>query len=154
MDEPRFELRLADAGDRALIVELMAELFDEVAPGAPAVESKKFLDDDIARALSSPLVRIVLAFRDGQPAGVARVDIGVHSPPFRLRADHRSGYVDQMFVRPQFRKQKLGERLLSICEEWLRAQGVSHCLLHAAPAALKFYSTRGYASTRELFKKL
>ena len=154
MDEPRFELRLAGSGDRALIVELMSELFDEVAPGAPAAESKRFLEEDIARALSSPVVRIVLAFRDGLACGVARVDIGVHSPPFRLRVDHRSGYIDQMFVRPAFRKQRLGDKLLAACEAWLRSEGVSHCLLHAAPAALKFYSSRGYASTRELFKKL
>jgi len=147
-------LRLAGRGDHAIIVALMKSLFDEVAPGAPAEESKRLVDADIALALTLPDVRIVLAEQSGAAIGVARVDISTAFPTFRMREDKRCGYIDQMFVQRGFRKLGLGKRMLGMCEEWLRERGIPYCMLHAAPNALTFYGPLGYQTTRELFKKL
>ena len=151
---PQLEHRVATLADRALVIALLCELFDEIAPGEVAARSKRFLEADVEAALASPAVRIFIASCNGEPIGLARVDLLDTSPAFRLREDHRCGYVDQMYVRKAFRKRRLGRRLLQLCEEWVRAQGVEHCMLHAAIPAQGFYAALGYLPTRELFKKL
>jgi len=152
--QPRFSSRVATEADRALVVTLLHELFEEIAPGAVGDESKRLIDGDTKAALASADVRIFLLEMDGQAAGLARADFSSAFTVFRLREDKRGGYVDQMFVRRAHRKQKLGKALLLLCENWLRERGATHCLLHAAPNAQGFYAQRGYQSTRELFKKL
>ena len=91
---------------------------------------------------------------DGEAVGLSRGDVLSEDPIFRLRDDHRCGYVDQMFVRPAYRQQGVGAQLLEMCEGWFREQGIGHCLLHAAPRAVRFYARIGYQPNREMFKKL
>jgi GNAT superfamily N-acetyltransferase len=151
---PAFLFRAAAPSDQPTVIALLQELFDEVAPGEIAAQSKTHLERDISAALAAPHVRIFLAEHGREPAGLLRVDVLTIFPTFRLREDHRCGYVDQMFVRPAFRNRKLGRQLMQLCEEWVRGQGVAYCMLHAAHKALGFYTAGGYQSTRELFKKL
>lgn len=147
-------IRVATPSDCAIVVELLAELVEELGPGEMADRVKPLLDGDIAAALDAPNVRIFIAEVDGQPVGLSRGDVLTADPIFRLREDHRCGYVDQMYVRPAHRDRGLGAVLLRRCEDWFRELGVGHCLLHAAPKAVRFYARVGYQPNREMFKKL
>ena len=147
-------LRAATPADLTVVVELMHELVDELGPSEMSQKLKEKLGPDLAAALASPTVRIFLAEVEGQPMGLSRGDVLTADPIFRLRDDHRCGYIDQMYVRAAFRHSGLGARLLQACEDWFREQGVNHSLLHAAPRAARFYAREGYLPNREMFKRL
>jgi GNAT superfamily N-acetyltransferase len=146
--------RVADANDRAVIVEMLAALVDELGPPEMAERVKPRLDDDIGLALASPRVHVVLAVAGDLAVGLGRADVLTTDPIFRLRDDHRCGYIDQMYVRPNYRSTGIGRELLARCEAWFREQGIEHCLLHAAPRAMRFYAREGYQPNREMFKRL
>ena len=146
--------RTAVPEDHATVVRLLAELVDELGPKETAERVKALLDPDIRGALASPNVTVILAEHDGECIGLARGDVLTTDPIFRLREDHRCGYVDQMFVRPTYRGHRIGAELLRRCEDWFRQQGIGHSLLHAAPRAVRFYAAHGYQPNREMFKRL
>lgn len=146
--------RVASAADHELVVAMLGELVDELGPDEMASRVKPLLVEDIHVALASPGIRIFIAERDGEALGLSRADVMTADPIFRLREDHRCGYVDQMYVRRAHRDSGLGAQLLRLCEDWFREQGIAHCLLHAAPRAVRFYARVGYQPNREMFKRL
>ena len=146
--------RRATPEDHNQVVELVAELVDEIGLESSAAHVKQGLDADLRAALGSPVVAIFLAVRDGEIIGVSRADILDQDPTFRLSPDRRCGYVDQMYVRPAHRSATVGAALLQRCEAWFLEQGVEFALLHAAVRAVRFYAKAGYVSNREMFKKL
>ncbi len=152
--KPNPTYRLATAADHDVVVAMLHELVLELGPSESAEKLRKRLDEDIRLALASPTVRIFLSVIDGAPIGLGRVDVLTHDPIFRLRDDHRCGYIDQMYVRPEYRNHGIGQELLGLCEDWLRDEGIGHVLLHAAPRAVRFYEREGYLSNREMFKRL
>ena len=146
--------RIANPGDLNIIVQLMNELIDELGAGEGNKDIKDRLPGDIESALASEQVCFFLAYQDDDCIGLSRGDILSSDPIFRLRTDNRCGYVDQMYVQPQYRRSGVGAELLSQCENWFRSQGIGHVLLHAAVRAIRFYARAGYQSNREMFKKL
>lgn len=156
MDTPAGQLsyRVAGPKDQAAVVGLMCELVDELGPNEMADRVKPLLDEDIRIALGSAHIRVFLAEVDHSPVGLSRGDVLTQDPIFRLRDDHRCGYIDQMFVQAKYRAQGVGAHLLRLCEDWFRSQGIGHCLLHSAPKAVRFYARIGYQPNREMFKRL
>ncbi len=150
--EPTY--RVATLRDHAVVVRLLCELIDELGPEDAALRIKPLLDADIRAALRSPTVRVFLAELGGDVMGLGRADVLVTDPIFRLRDDHRCGYVDQMYVRPPYRARGVGAELLRRCEAWFREQGIAHSVLHSAPRATRFYARQGYQPNREMFKRL
>lgn len=150
--EPTY--RLANMNDHAVVVQMLGELVDEVGPRDTAQRVKGKLNDDITLALSTDTICIILAEIDGEPVGLARGDILSTDPIFRLRDDHRCGYIDQMYVRPSYRGSAIGTELLRRCELWFKDRGIGHSILHAAPKAVRFYARHGYQPNREMFKRL
>lgn len=146
--------RLAGDDDHPVIVRLMVELVDELGPAEMAQRVRPLLADDIRRALETDTIRVFLAELDGEVIGLSRADVLTEDPVFRLRTDHRCGYVDQMYVRPANRGRGIGLELLRRCEAWFKEQGIAFCLLHAAPKAARFYTRHGYQPNREMFKRI
>lgn len=147
-------LRVAGAADHPLVVALLCELIDALGPGPAGQAIKARCGPDLASALVCPAVRIFLAEVDGQVAGLGRADVLGADPLFRLQAETRGGYIDQMFVRPDYRRRGIGRQLLAACEAWLRSLGLRHCLLHAAEGAGPFYDRAGYGRTRQMIRRL
>jgi len=154
MSKGQLTYRIANADDHVSIVTMLSELVDELSPDDNADQIKHMLNEDIREAFETDQICIFLAELDGQPVGLSRGDILINDPIFRLREDHRCGYVDQMFVRQGYRDRGIGQHLLRLCEDWFRQQGVEHAVLHAAPKAIRFYARIGYQPNREMFKKL
>lgn len=146
--------RHAERTDHDVVVGMLGELVDEVGPRETALRVKRKLPEDVMAALSSSDVLIIVAQVGSEPVGLARADILSSDPIFRLRDDHRCGYVDQMFVRPAFRGRSIGAEMLRRCEAWFRSRGIAHSILHAAPRAVRFYAQHGYQPNREMFKRL
>ena len=63
-------------------------------------------------------------------------------------------YQDLNRCRGPFRNQGFGKKLLSLCEQWLKEQGITCSLLHAAQKATSFYKLQNYDDNREFFKWL
>lgn len=146
--------RQAAGTDHSLCVALMAELVAEISPADDAERITTLLPDDLHQALHSNAVCIFLAEQGNTLVGLSRGDILTKDPIFRLRDDHRCGYIDQMYVRANFRDRGVGEALLTHCENWFRQAGIRHVLLHAAPKAARFYARIGYLPNREMYKQL
>ncbi len=149
-----FTLRAATPADLAVVVALIEELIVELGPIEAAEEIRSRLEGDIVTALAAAEVRVFLAEADGVVIGVGRADLLTGDPIFRLRADQRCGYVDQMYVSPAYRQAGVGRALLAACEDWFRSLGVTYCLLHAAPRAVDFYARAGYVPNREMLRRL
>ena len=148
------QYREATKDDRDVVYELMTDLIGELSSDANIREFMSKLASDIDLALERDDIVFILATLEDEVIGLARADILYQDPIFRLRSETRCGYIDQMYVRPKHRRGGIGGGLLSQCERWLREQGLTHVLLHAAIRAVRFYAARGYQSNREMFKKL
>tara|TARA_Y100001934_G_C12291649_1_gene745149 strand:+ start:674 stop:1126 length:453 start_codon:yes stop_codon:yes gene_type:complete len=146
--------RVALKADQPLLVELMTELVTELSPAEGAHSVIQRLDNDVSRGIQAESTEFFIAECQGQTAGLARADILFEDPIFRMREDHRCGYVDQMYVRTGFRKRGIGRELLLQCERWFRSKGIGHCLLHASLNAVGFYAKNDYKPNRQMFKKL
>lgn len=154
LEQASITYRVATTFDHAIVVEMLTELVDELNPNNDNHEVKDLLDDDIRAALLRDDIRIFLAECNNTVIGLSRGDILYRSPTFRLRKEHRCGYVDQMYVRQGFRARGIGAQLLQLCEQWFQDCGLKHCLLHAAPDAVNFYSNAHYFPNREMVKRL
>jgi len=146
--------RKAIPSDHPTLLELMRELVAELGASASTPEILDRLDGDIVTALKSQRCQFFLALDGEQPAGLSRADILDSDPIFRLRKSTLCGYVDQMYVRDEFRHQGVGQQLLGHCEDWFRSEGIEYSLLHASVAAVGFYARANYKPNREMFKRL
>ena len=132
-------LRPAVAGDAALIVAYIAELaeFEREPESAVATEA------DILRYAFSehPLVHVIMAEWDGQPAGFALWFLN-----FSTWEGKPGIYLEDLFVRPAFRSRGIGKALLkqlaalAVKEGWTRF--VWQVLDWNTPA-IEFYEAHG-----------
>ena len=99
-------IRPATADDVPLIRQLIAELADYERLADAAVAT----DDDLRAALFSaqPAAEVLIGEVDGQPAGFA---LFFHN--FSTFLGQRGLYLEDLFVRPQFRGAGLGKRLMA-----------------------------------------
>lgn len=56
----------------------------------------------------------------------------------------RDGYVNRLYVHPDFVRRGIGSALLKTAEEWAKKRGVSRVRLAASKTALNFYKKQGY----------
>ena len=99
-------IRPATADDVPLIRQLIAELADYERLADAAVAT----DDDLRAALFSaqPAAEVLIGEVDGQPAGFA---LFFHN--FSTFLGQRGLYLEDLFVRPQFRGAGLGKHLMA-----------------------------------------
>jgi len=99
-------IRPATADDVPLIRQLIAELADYERLADAAVAT----DDDLRAALFSaqPAAEVLIGEVDGQPAGFA---LFFHN--FSTFLGKRGLYLEDLFVRPQFRGAGLGKHLMA-----------------------------------------
>lgn len=69
---------------------------------------------------------------------------------------NRTGYVWALFVRPEFEGRGVGGRLLALCVEFLREQGVPRAFLDTGPGtrADRFYALQGWRETARDAKRV
>lgn len=128
------------AADHPQVVALLDEL-DVYLAGLYPPEANHILD---VQALLQPDVHFIAAWEQGRAVGCGAVR---RMPGEAATGGAPYGEVKRMFVHPDARGRRLGERLIETLEAALRAQGVAHALLEtgeAQVAAVTLYERMGY----------
>ena len=107
--------------------------------------------EEFAELLKSEGAACFLACEAGVPAGFAQCQLrhdyveGTQTSPV--------GYLEGIFVLPEFRRQGLAGELLAACEDWAREQGckefASDCELENN-ASLNFHLRMGFAEVNRI----
>ncbi len=133
-------VRHADVSDIGSVTDLLCELY-EMECGALLEENKTLLADDRQG--------FFLSFYADEPIAVAHVS---------LRSDYVNGteyggtcgYLEGVYVMPEYRLNGIAAALVRLCEEWAKEQGcrefASDCLLHNTESYL-FHLKLGFAET-------
>jgi ribosomal protein S18 acetylase RimI-like enzyme len=135
------EIREAQAADVPALLRMMRKLAEQ-PPVIPFEEDKvraaldKFLGD-------AELGQAWLVWAGEKPAGYVILTLGYS---FEFRG--RDGFVDELYIEPEFRRMGLGRRAMEFLEERARALGVSAVHLEVDrgnEAAAELYRRSGYA---------
>ena len=127
--------------DRPAAMALLAEL-DRYLAGLYPPEANHILS---VQALLAPGIRFLGAWQGERLVGcgaVRRMDAENET------GDRAYGEVKRMYVHPDARGQRVGQRLLSALEDGLRADGITQALLETGELqtqALRAYERAGYA---------
>ena len=99
----------------------------------------------------SDRVLVVGAFHEGLPGFAHGKMVGVLMMTVLTSLEHMGeiGWIEQLYVREDYRRKKLGDRLLSTALEWgtargLRALDVEIGEQHSPEAATKLYANKGF----------
>ncbi|MFW5750657.1 MAG: N-acetyltransferase family protein [Planctomycetota bacterium] len=103
-DRPNIVLRMAGPDDAAILCEMVGEL----AAYEHASERNACTEEVLREELQPDhVLKGVLAFRDGEPAGMA-----TFFQTFSTFAGRRGIYLEDIYVKERFRHQGIGSRLL------------------------------------------
>lgn len=135
-----FDLKPAQPDDVPLLTEMMGEFYAE--DGFP-------FEADRAREAFTGLIgmphygSVLLIHTDGAPAGYIVLTFS-----YAMEFYGRDGFVDDFYIRKQFRGQGLGKRVLAEVEERVREEGIKVLFLEAhdtlKPHLLDFYAAAGF----------
>ncbi len=126
-------------GDIPLLLEMMEEYYrtDGLDFTRPAAERA------VRELLAGPEHgRIWLVRSGGAPAGYL-----VLTYWFSLEFHGRSAFLDELYVRPAFRRKKIATALLGMLEEFCRREGIGTLRLEVTrqnAAAIALYSNNGF----------
>lgn len=70
--------------------------------------------------------RVYIAEVDGKPAGYSLISIRIRPPIARLR---RLGYIDDLFVKKEYRGLGISSKLKDEATRWFRKKGIRHVAL-------------------------
>ena len=112
-----------------------------------AVEENSFVHV-YAEVLVSPQACLLVAEVDTQIVGYA---LGVDHLTFY--ANGRVAWVEEIFVSPDFRRHRIGDRLMQGMEAWATQRGAKLIAL-ATRRAASFYKALGYEESATYFRKL
>jgi GNAT superfamily N-acetyltransferase len=97
-------------------------------------------------------VLMVGAFHEGLPGFQHGKMVGGLMCHLAMSLEHAGeiGWIEQLYVRPDYRKKGLATRLLDLTLEWAQARGLRALDVeigehHAPEAATKLYSNKGFA---------
>jgi ribosomal protein S18 acetylase RimI-like enzyme len=124
--------------------------------------SMRFSRDEILDAMSrsfEPWVRKMIAAgkylgwvaeQDGRAAASAGLLILDWPPhPFDPAGEQR-GYILNVFVEPEFRRQGLARRLTQLCVDEAQRRGIRVVVLHASDAGRPVYEGMGFRASNEM----
>jgi GNAT superfamily N-acetyltransferase len=130
----------------------MADLDDVLALAREFVTSFE-LDEVVFRSsfselLDTPNTYFAVATRDDRVIGYL-----LGSEHLTIYANGRVAWVDEIMVGEEYRRQGIGEQLMSGLEAWAQARGCVLATL-ATRRAAPFYLTLGYEESATYFKKV
>jgi GNAT superfamily N-acetyltransferase len=97
---------------------------------------------------ADPPAWLAAAARDGTVLGYC---LGFDHMAFY--ANGRVAWVEEIVVRPEWRRSRLGARLMTAFEDWARSRGARLVAL-ATRRAAPFYTALGYEESATYFRKL
>lgn len=140
----------AGFGDLIEVIELKLRMFEEVgrahllAPNAQAL-----IFQDYQRMFKQDLAAHFVATDNGSiiacAGGFLKNDI-----PYSYFRNPVYGFVGDVYVRPEARRQGLARALSAMTIDWLRKRGVETIRLLASEVARPIYSSLGFRATDEM----
>lgn len=145
------DLRLATSPDLSALCELRIEFLAESRGIRPDEFTDRLSDDTrqfFERTLASGRIFSWLVEDAGSQIGLASVV--VHDVP-PLPEDSRSheGHIISMYVRPGFRGNGIGRRLLDSCLGIAGVQGIRRFCLYATTSGRPMYEEAGFTNHRD-----
>jgi len=140
MSMEKIEIRLAGAGDAAVIHRLLAELERDL--GTQGMVKRKAGDILRYGFSETPFFEALIAWQDSQPVGLA-----LYFREFSTWRGTPGIYVQDLYVSDDARGSGLGRRLLEAMIERSRSWGATYCKLavyNDDEAALSFYRHFGF----------
>lgn len=136
-------IRPAEPEDAKSLASLAVRLFDS--------HDEEELAEEYAALLQSPEARCFLLYADGEAVGFAQC---------QLRHDYVEGtttspvgYLEGIYVSPEFQRRGFARELLSACEKWAAETGcrefASDCELDNA-ASLAFHTALGFEEANRI----
>lgn len=137
----------------------LIELFKELTEYHAPLTGQELLPDweqRLRSALEPPLRSghslILLARRGGEPIGFLNAHVFENTSLFRERV----GFIDNAYVRPEWRRKRVGSALIDRAEAWFREQraGIAQLNVVAANALGKqVWDAKGYRPFAETRRK-
>lgn len=119
------------------------------------LDAAKNFADWAKRKIRSRSAKVYIAEVDGEPAGFSLIFIRTWPPILRLR---RLGYMDDLFVKKEFRGLGISSKLHKEATKWFRQKGMRHVALTVGTGnepAHSIYEKRGFFDYHvEMRKKL
>ena len=134
------ELQPAGPNDVPLLTDMMGEFYAEDGfPFDPGRAREAF-----AGLIGMPAYgSVLLILRDGKPAGYI-----VLTYSYAMEFYGRDGFIDDFYIRKDFRCQGLGKQVLAAVEGRVRQEGIQVLFLEAhdtlKPHLLDFYAAAGF----------
>ena len=152
MSEPKLVVRRVTGVDVKGAVELLVN--QQKALGRP-VDTDKLRPAVQAVLEDSDRTLVVAAFHEGLPGFAHGKMVGVLMMTVLTSLEHMGevGWIEQLYVREDYRRKKLGDRLLSTALEWatgrgLRALDVEIGEKHDPAAAQALYGKKGFGQVQ------
>ena len=136
-------IRQAKAKDLQVAARLANALWPEHSP--------KELAGELADGILRGSVCVALAEEAGQPVGFAQC--GLRHDYVEGTSGSPVGYLEGIYVTPEYRRQGVARKLLALCEKWAREKGCSEfasdCELTNA-TSLAFHLRMGFAEANRI----
>jgi aminoglycoside 6'-N-acetyltransferase I len=135
--------RNAGVSDIDAVTDLSCELYDWLQ-----LEREELLREN-KTTINDNRQEFFLAYDKGNPIGF--VHVALRSEYVNgTESDGTCGYLEAIYVKPEYRKNGVAATLVRLCEEWARERGcrefASDCLLHNTDSYL-FHGRIGFAET-------
>jgi ribosomal protein S18 acetylase RimI-like enzyme len=137
--------------DFAAVMSFQKEIYELNFPGFVATD--RFLRDfreTLREAHRSRWEQMFVAELEGRVVGFLWLAI------MPTMTDPRGGYIKNIYVVPELRRQGLGTRLLEKADEWFQQMGAKTAQLSASvanPEAIRLYEKMGYETIRVRMEK-
>jgi ribosomal protein S18 acetylase RimI-like enzyme len=126
-----FRFRPAGPGDGPAILEMMRDFY----PGAGLTFDPAVAREALAPLLAGEFGRVWVVRAGDEPAGYVVLVFG-----YSLEFGGRDAFVDELYLRPEYRGLGLGRRALGVVEDACRASGVRALHLVVDPANLRAHA--------------
>lgn len=150
-EQRQWRVREADASDVATLAEHRRRMFVDLgAKDSARIErmAAAFVPY-AAEHMPRGELRAWLAEADGAPiAGVAAVIQQV--PPSMRNPEGTVGYILNMYVEPEWRRQGVARSLMETAIDALRTRGIGGVVLHASDQGRPLYEKLGFAASSEM----
>ncbi len=133
-----------DLGHVVALAKMMAEYHHELDPYYKSGSSYKNLELDLAEELEDKDSNILVAETEKQIVGYFR---GMIEPGPMYIAAKKIGVVNDLVVRPDFRRKTVGQQLFTAAREWFASRNVKNIELNVDSRnepGVKFWRKNGF----------
>lgn len=153
--KPEIEVRHALTEDFENIFKLVLAMVKELKGQATAKIIEKQLKREVSNAIEGNVDDVFfVAITGSTMVGCGRARVLDYHPMLRFQKSTRYGYIEMMYILPEWRNMNIGSALLKSMETWLKKLNIECAMLHHSPQTRSFYKYNGYIISNEMIKQL